>query len=95
MPRHPKPLYRLLLGLFRSVDDLYEFLLNYDYSRADDLVNSLPGTNVPKTTYVLKVVEQTQAHGLDDQHFFEALADRFPSQGDRIEATRQRLPREG
>jgi hypothetical protein len=87
--KHPTPLYRLLLALFRSVDDLYVFLLNYKYSRAEDLVNSLPSVTVPKSTYVLKAVEQVQAHGIDDQSLFGALAERFPSQRDRIEAAQR------
>jgi hypothetical protein len=85
----PKPLYRLLLSLFRTVDDLYEFLSTYNYSRAEDLVNSLPGTDVPKTTYFLKAVKQVQAHGLDDQRLFETLAERFPNRRDWIEAARR------
>ncbi len=86
MSRPPNSLYRLLLVLYRSVDDLYAFLLNYKYSRAEDLVNALPSVNVPKTTYVLRAVEQMQAHGIDDAALFEKLADLFPGQRDRIEA---------
>lgn len=89
MPRPPKPLHQVLLALFKSTDDLYTFLSTYSYQRMEDLLNSLPGTNVARSTYVLKAVEQMQAHGLDDRRLFATLTDRFPTQHDRIEAARR------
>jgi V8-like Glu-specific endopeptidase len=87
-PRRPKPLYDLLLQLYRSNDDLYTFLENYDYARASDLINSLPSANVSRSTFVMHAVQQLQAHGIDTEPLFNSLADRFPAARDSIAAAK-------
>src|SRR5262245_42817504 len=89
MPRSPKPLYDLLLALFRSNDDLFELLANYDYRQAANLVAALPGPNVSRSTYSMQAVQQLQAHGLDNGQLFASLAERFPGRSDLIEATKR------
>jgi hypothetical protein len=89
MPRRPKPLYDLLLALFRSTDALFELLANYPYRQADNLVAALPGANVPRSTFTMQAVQQIQAHGLDREQFFDTLADRFPERSDLIQAAKR------
>ena len=89
MKLHPKPLFDMLLALYRTNDDLYEFLANYEYVRRGDLINSLPATSVSRTFFTLRVVEQIQAHGLDNLKLFEFLAERFPGRTDLIEAVKR------
>jgi trypsin-like peptidase len=84
--RSPKRLYDLLLTLFRSNDDLYVFLENYNYSRASDVVDALPATSVPKSKFVMGAVQQLQAHGLDTEQLFARLADQFPARRESVEA---------
>ena len=93
MHRSPKPLYDLLLSLFRSNDDPYEFLVNYDYSRATDLVNSLPATTIPRTTYTMRAVENLQAHGIDQAPFFDSLAEQYPGRKDLYAGGRAKIYR--
>src|SRR5689334_4961717 len=85
-PRHPKPLYDLLLRLFRSNDDLSNFLSNYEYTRIFDLINSLPSTSVSRTKFTMDAVLQLQAHAIDDRDLFASLKNRFPAQAGSIES---------
>jgi hypothetical protein len=78
MPRSPKPLYDLLLALFRSNDNLFDLLANYDYKQAANLVAALPGTTVAPTTFTMQALQQIQAHGLDNAQFFDSLTQQFP-----------------
>jgi hypothetical protein len=85
----PGPLVDLLLLLFRSNDDLMDYLLTSGYRRAADLVDSLPATSVPRRTYFLAAVGQLQAHGLDRPALFAQLIERRPSSAQVIEAARR------
>jgi hypothetical protein len=89
MPRTPKPLYDLLLALFRSTDALIELLTNYPYTQADNLVAALPGPSVPRTAFTMQAVQQIQAHGLDREQFFDTLTERFPQRSDLIQAAKR------
>jgi V8-like Glu-specific endopeptidase len=77
-----------LSTLFRSNDDLYVFLANYNYSRASDVVGALPATSVPKNKFMMGAVQQLQAHGLDTEQLFVSLADQFPAQRESVEAAK-------
>jgi hypothetical protein len=54
-----------------------------------NLVAALPGTNVARTIFALRTVEQIQAHGLDKAQFFDALAEQFPGRRDLVEAAKK------
>jgi hypothetical protein len=80
------PLFDLLLLLFRTNDDLAQFLLTRDYARAADLVDALPSRLVPRRTYFADAVPQIQAHGLDEPELFTQMADLRPGNAEAVEA---------
>jgi hypothetical protein len=87
--RSPRPLYELLLAIFRSNNELDILLTNYKYSNAGKLVAALPATTVPRTVFTLEAVKQIQAHALDNDQFFKILTDEFPGRSNLIEKTRK------
>lgn len=95
MSHSPKPFFDLLRALFRSNDDLLGWLSTYPYNRIEDLTDTLPATQVPRSTFLLRTVEQIQANGLDSHAFFAALTERFPGQRQLIEATKNTYFRGG
>jgi V8-like Glu-specific endopeptidase len=84
-----KPLYELLLALFRNNDSLRVFVENYDYSKIEDLLDTLPSTLGPRAPFVMAVVEALQAYGLDKPRLFEVLAEQFPGRNDLIDAAKR------
>ena len=87
MRRSPTPLVDVLRTVFRANDELLEYLARLDYANAADLVDNLPSTNVPKSTFAFQAGQQIQAHGLDTPGLFHALTEKFPGQRSLIEAS--------
>lgn len=83
-----KVLYRLLVQLFPGNAQLRNFLLEYPYERAGDIVQTLPDVSVSPLEYKSRALEAIQSHGLDDIAFFDALMAAFPSNRSLIELKR-------
>lgn len=86
MARAPKPFLDLLRALFRANDDLLGWLATYPHEGMGDLTDALPATSVPRSTFLLRTIEQLQAYGLDSSDVFTALVERFPGQRQLIES---------
>ncbi|MGO7359978.1 serine protease [Rhizobium ruizarguesonis] len=95
MAHPPKPFFDLLRALFRANDDLLGFLATYPFDRMQDVTDALPAPSVPRSTFLLRAVEQLQANGLDSAAFFAALVERFPGQRQLIEAAMDNYLKDG
>lgn len=90
MPHPIKLLADVFRALFPRNAQLYEFLRNYDYEKAQDLVDSLPDSAAtPPVEFKSLAARQVQAHGIDDARLFGQLGNDFPQQRAMIDATRR------
>lgn len=80
-------LQELLLLLFRSNDELVEFLLGATPGGARALVDALPSIAVSRRRYFLEAAEQLAAYGLDGPALFARLTKDRPGQSEAIAAT--------
>jgi hypothetical protein len=89
MFRPIKPLYELLRLLFSANASLDAWLKLSDYPKIQDLIDALPSSQVPREQYIMAVVEQLQAHKLDEERLFDRLMEERPAQREDIENARK------
>lgn len=82
-------LFKLLLTLFRSNDDVYELISALDYAQIEMLKAGLPGTNSTRIAFTLPAAEQLKSHAQDGQALFDLLVSRFPARKQLIDTVRR------
>ena len=87
MHRPTNLLFKLLLTLFRSNDDVREFISSLDYPQIEMLLAGLDGTQSPRIAFTLGAAEQLKAHSQDEKALFDLLEQRFPARKELIETT--------